>query len=383
MVDSDLQLPRATLACNLDINLLRAAHPLLAAGQVEALEWSFDALYRFREIPDWFSALLRAYSEEGRLIGHGVFFSLFSGRWSAAQQAWLDRLRLLSKTYTFDHITEHFGFMTGADFHKGAPLSIPFTAQTLRLGQDRLKRISEAAGCPVGLENLAFAYTLDEVKRHGSFLESLLEPVNGFIILDVHNLYCQLHNFEQCAESLLRLMPLHRVREIHISGGSWEPAHSDPDRNIRRDTHDGAVPDTVFELLEQAMPQCPNLQYVVLEQLGGALQTPEQQRVFQDDFRRMHHLLKRYNDKAAIPVAYNDFQPPAFSLDSTPLSDEKLHQQQLALSEVLEKAESLKEARAQLASSPLAATAWQVGQWQDDMLETARQIAQKWKGGWG
>lgn len=378
-----LQRPRATLACNLDANLLRAAHPLLAAGQVEALEWSFDALFQFRDIPDWFTALLQAYGEEGRLIGHGVFFSLFSGRWHPAQQAWLDRLRSLSGVWNFDHITEHFGFMTGADFHKGAPLGIPFTPQTLLLGQDRLRRISDAAGCPVGLENLAFAYTLEEVKRHGEFLEQLLEPVNGFIILDLHNLYCQLHNFEQHADDLLRLMPLHRVREIHISGGSWEPAPHNSDRQIRRDTHDEAVPDRVFELMEKAMPRCPNLKYVVLEQLGSALQTPEQQRAFQDDFRRMYHLLKRYNDKADVPVAQNDFQPPAFRLDSTPLSDEKLHQQQLALSEILENAESLDAARAQLSVSPLAGTAWQVEQWQDDMLETARQIAQKWKGGWG
>ncbi|MEQ8704871.1 MAG: DUF692 family protein [Phaeodactylibacter sp.] len=383
MEDKYWQRPRAALACNLDTNLLRAAHPLFAAGQVEALEWSFDALFQSPSVPDWFRALIQAYSEEGRLVGHGVFFSLFAGRWSAEQQQWLDRLKALSEVYRFDHVTEHFGFMTGADFHKGAPLGIPFTPQTLQLGRDRLKRISAAAGCPVGLENLAFAYSLEEVRRHGDFLEQLLEPVNGFIILDVHNLYCQLHNFEQQANDLLRLMPLHRVREIHISGGSWEPAHHDPARQIRRDTHDGAVPDAVFELLELAMPQCPNLKYVVLEQLGGALETTAQQQAFQQDFTRMHRLLSNSGKAVGKPVSRNEFQAPPFTLEAIPPSDDTLHQQQRALSAILENSISIEDARRALSDSPLSGTAWKVEQWEAEMLETARRIAQKWKGGWG
>lgn len=370
----------ATVACNLDTHLLRAVYPLLEAGQVDALEWSFDALFQFTEIPTWFTGLLETFSEERRLIGHGVFFSLFSGRWQPSQQQWLDRLQSLSQSYHFDHITEHFGFMTGADFHKGAPLSIPFTPRTVALGQDRLKRISMACGCPVGLENLAFAYALEEVKRHGEFLEQLLAPVNGFIILDLHNLFCQMHNFGQSAARLLGLMPLHRVREIHISGGSWDPAESGKGRRIRRDTHDGAVPDAVFELLRLAVPCCPNLKYVVLEQVGGALATLPQQQAFQHDFLRMRQLLKALGER--LPSPNNDFRAPSFDVAATPPSDEKLYQQQLALSEILEGSENLGRARVQLADSPLAYTAWEIEKWDDDMLETARRIARKWKGGW-
>jgi uncharacterized protein (UPF0276 family) len=83
----------------------------------------------------------------------------------------------------------------GENFHYGAPLPSPYGASTLRIGQDRLSRIYDACRYPVGLENLAFSYLLDEVKHHGEFLEKLLDPVHGFLILDLHNLYCQLHNF--------------------------------------------------------------------------------------------------------------------------------------------------------------------------------------------
>uniref|UniRef100_UPI003F71F370 multinuclear nonheme iron-dependent oxidase n=1 Tax=Dyadobacter sp. TaxID=1914288 RepID=UPI003F71F370 len=186
----------STIACNLDAHILQASIPLFEMEKVEAIEWSFDALFKVNVIPEWFTDFIKEFSDQNRLIGHGVYFSLFSGKWSAEQQNWLDQLGRLCGQFQFDHITEHFGFMTGDDFHKGAPLGIPFNASTLAIGKDRLARIQNACNCPVGLENLAFSYLLDEVKRHGEFLGQLVESVNGFIILDLHNLYCQCHNFD-------------------------------------------------------------------------------------------------------------------------------------------------------------------------------------------
>lgn len=232
----------STVACNLDADILAACLPLMEESRVEAIEWSFDALFKVKEIPPWFLELLTAYSKEKRLIGHGVFFSLFSGKFLQEQKDWLKQLKQTCSDFQFDHITEHFGFMTGKDFHHGAPLNIPFTQTTLAIGRDRLKRIYEASNCPVGLENLAFSYSLDETKRHGIFLEQLLEPVNGFIILDLHNLYCQINNFDIAFDELITLYPLDKVREIHISGGSWDDSVTEPGRRVRRDTHDDAVP---------------------------------------------------------------------------------------------------------------------------------------------
>ncbi|GAB2780723.1 hypothetical protein GCM10027275_25360 [Rhabdobacter roseus] len=371
----------SSIACNLDPNLLLAALPLFEAERVEAVEWSFDALYKYPTLPGWFEELIGTFAENDRLIGHGVYFSLFAGKWSKQQDQWLRQLRSLAARYPFDHITEHFGYMTGADFHKGAPLGVPYTSTTLKLGIDRLRRIQEAGQCPVGLENLAFAYSLDEVKKHGEFLEKLVGAVNGFIILDLHNLYCQLHNFRLDFEEVIRLYPLERVREIHISGGSWEPATTDDKYPIRRDTHDDAVPEAVFALLETTLPMCPNLKYVVMEQLGTALDTDARRLAFQRDFIRMDTLVKRLNDKLPQP-ATNDFGPLPTGLPTTlPLEDLSLHQQQRELSHILENAKSYPEARDLLAASSLRHSAWNVEAWVPSMLETARQIAQKWKNG--
>jgi uncharacterized protein (UPF0276 family) len=370
----------SAISCNLHENILSAAIPLFQDEKVEAIEWSFDTLYQFRNIPDWFTELLHAFGNEKRLIGHGVYFSLFSGAWSKEQEDWLKHLEKLCTNFHLDHISEHFGFMTGGNFHQGAPISIPFTPATLAIGRDRMKRIYHACHCPVGLENLAFSYSLDEVKKHGNFLDQLLEPVNGFVILDLHNFYCQLHNFNISFDELISLYPLHRVREIHISGGSWEDSQMIPGKRIRRDTHDDAVPGEVFRLLESTIPKCASLKYVVLEQLSNGLDTVNKQQLFQQDFMRMDSIVKICTSQQ-LPINENNFLPAMLPSVGQPVEDSLLHAQQLALSNILETAGSCQQAQQWLHQSNLANTAWEIENWEPHMLETAIAIAQKWKHG--
>lgn len=347
----------------------------MEASKIEAIEWSFDALFSAKEVPSWFQELLTAFSDEKRLVGHGVFFSLFSGKWRQEQENWLKHLKQTCSAFQFDHITEHFGFMTGKDFHHGAPLNIPYNKTTLAIGRDRLKRIYEVCRCPVGLENLAFSYSLDEVKQHGAFLEELLEPVNGFIILDLHNLYCQIHNFNLSFNEIIALYPLNKVREIHISGGSWDETPASPSGKVRRDTHDDAVPREVFQLLDNTIEQCPNLRYVVLEQLGTGLATAESRQSFYNDFLEMESIIRKKDPSHPD----NNFYPLTNIIPGDVVEDETLYQQQLALSHILETAVSYNDAMHALHNSSLAHSDWRIESWEPHMIETAIKIAQKWK----
>lgn len=370
----------SSISCNLDSNILKASLPLFQKEKIQAIEWSFDALYNREEIPQWFVELLTTFGDQNRLIGHGIFFSLFSGKWSSEQQNWLDHLKKIAQNFHFDHITEHFGFMTGENFHKGAPIGVPLTSTTLAIGRDRLQRISDACNCPVGLENLAFSYSLEEVKKHGTFLSQLIEPVNGFIILDLHNLYCQMHNFNVKYDEIIQLYPLDRVREIHVSGGSWEESTIQPDKKIRRDTHDDSVPKEVFQILDWTIEKCPNLKYVVLEQIGTGLESAESRERFQNDFSEMDEIVCQKNENLSEQVR-ELFQSTAPFLTKTPLEDQTLYDQQLVLSSILETSKNYFEVQRQLKTSILANSAWEVEKWEPEMIETVFQIVQKWKHG--
>lgn len=260
-----------------------AVEPLL--DSVAILEWSFDTAWGKVPPPEWVVALLQQYGQRDRLLGHGVSYSLLSAQHESTH--WLACLRAECQDYRYRQISEHFGWMAAGAFYQSAPLPMPLLPETLRLGRDRLKQLADVAQVPVGLENLAFAFGPEDVWTQGAFLDQLLEPVDGFLLLDLHNLYCQLHNFQIPAAALLERYPLSRVKQLHVSGGSW--SHRG---RIRRDTHDGAVPEAVVELLDLALSKCPSVETVILEQLGSALVTDAQQCAFRQDFQKIQALVQ-------------------------------------------------------------------------------------------
>jgi len=296
--------PLCTISLMLEPDFRAAILPLLEAGQVDALEWSFDIGWGWDQLPPGIDELIDFFSDNQRLLGHGVTFSPLSGQWKNRQDQWLENLREEVARRNYNHVTEHFGFMTAGDFHQSAPLPVPRDQRTITLGQQRMEMLAQAAGVPVGLENLAFAFGPRDVAEQGGFLEELLRPVDGFLLLDLHNLYCQSHNFNIAGPSLMESYPLDRVRELHVSGGSWSDSTLEPEAGpIRRDTHDDAVPQDVFILLEHALKACPNIQYVTMERLGqtiteDASDEPSDEQAdtsaerFRADYRRMRSIVE-------------------------------------------------------------------------------------------
>jgi uncharacterized protein (UPF0276 family) len=289
---SDSDTPWVGLSLMLEDDFRRAALPLFEGGDVEVLEWSFDVGWGNQGMPAWSLDLVDFYGRQGRLLGHGVTYSALSGHWTARQQQWLDRLDTECRRRSYRHISEHFGFMTAGDFHRSAPLPVPRTEGALRIGQDRLQRLAETAQVPVGLENLAFAFGTRDVAEQGQFLEQLLAPVDGFLLLDLHNIYCQMCNFDVPADELLAGYPLQRVRELHVSGGSYSESSVTDGHLVRRDTHDDAVPQPAFELVELALGLCPQVEAVILERLGGTISAGDDAQ-FRADF---HRLVKTVED---------------------------------------------------------------------------------------
>lgn len=281
--------PWVGLSLMLEDDFRVATAPLFAEEAVDVLEWSFDTGWG-RPMPPWAEALLDFYGEAGRLFGHGVHYSALSATWEPRQTRWLESLGAEVQRRRYAHVSEHYGFMTAPPFTRGAPLPPPRSDATLRLGRERLQRLREIAACPLGIENLALAWNREEALAHGAWLDALLERVDDFIILDVHNLHCQLVNFEIDADEALDTFPLERIREIHVSGGSDLPAWPDAQAHVRCDTHDDRVPEPVFALLERALARCPNVKAVIYERLGGTIRSDADGEAVREDFRRVRAL---------------------------------------------------------------------------------------------
>ena len=277
--------PHAALSLMPDDDFARATLPLFEEGIVEAVEWSFDVGWALPQLPDWLGDLLTHYSDQRRLYGHGVSFSTLSAQLDARRVRWLESLGKECARHTYQHISEHMGFMTAGPFDRGSPLPVPPGPEADAVGRAAVRRLHQVAGgIPIGLENLALAFTPTDCTAQGAFMNRLLEPVDGFVVLDLHNLYCQMRNFQLEAEVLLQTFPWSRVREIHISGGS-EP------QGFRRDTHDDLVPEEVWALLDGVRGRAPSLELIVLERLGGTIADPES---FASEFRRLREVAERW-----------------------------------------------------------------------------------------
>ena len=342
---------------------LQSSVELFEKEEVDCLEWPFDIIIDQNALPDWAVGLRNEYSNAGRLLAHGVYYSLFDAKWTSRQESWLNGLRSAVENTKFEHITEHFGMMSSNSAHKGFPLPQPYSPQLLSIGIDRIKRIQDVAQLPTGLENLALAFCKEDVQEQGEFIENLVSAVNGFIILDLHNLYCQSYNFNLPLDELLNLYPLHLVKEIHISGGSWAEEGTG---KVRRDTHDDRVPEEVFAFLTLALQKCPHLEHVIFEQLNHALTSEKEQVQFRADFRKIREIVLQQPQKRQ-----RDFGPIQFDL-SAPLEIKDLIEEQAQLKSIFLNSSSMGEAKAKLSIlNPNLS-------WSDKMISTGLSLSEKW-----
>lgn len=352
-------------------DFLYATLPLFEAGEVDLVEHSFDTGWTAHGESPWLRALVDDFAAQGRLLGHGVHFSALSADDDARQTAWLELLRAECGRRAYLHLSEHFGFMTAGSFHAGPPLPVPLTNEAIRLGQDRLRRMHDIADLPVGLENLGFAFGPADVAEQGRFLREILEPVGGFLLLDLHNLYCQSANFGCTLPDLLHTYPLDLVREIHLSGGSWSHPGGGPP--FRRDTHDDRVPQEILGALPDAIAACPQLRCVILERLGGTLPGADAQQQFRAEFQTIRALVARAPAPGSRPPCPLQ-RPPAPVGDDAPLRDF-----QTALLTLLDSGLPVVEIHAQLQTAA-AFRPWRdyVAAFDLRALETACTLLAKW-----
>lgn len=301
--DGARPIPWVGLALMPEEQFRAAAAPLFSEGVVDVVEWSLDLGFD-RVLPAWLAGLLDHYASAGRLLGHGVHYSPLSAVWEPRQARWLESLSRELATRSYLHVSEHYGFMTTPQFSRGAPLPVPRGPEALRVGRDRLRSLRERLSCPLGLENLALAWNREEALAHGDFLGALLEDASDFVLLDLHNLYCQAVNFELTPRELLATYPLERVRELHLSGGSWQGAWPDgPGASIRVrcDTHDERIPEPLFALLREALARCPNVRAVIVERLGDTLVSSADARSYAEDFQRVRAIVQEPRARVSLP----------------------------------------------------------------------------------
>jgi uncharacterized protein (UPF0276 family) len=198
---------------------------------------------------------------------HGVELSIGSAHsWNDAYLRMLDDFQ---RVWPFVWHSEHLGFQTiagdnGSTLEVGVPLPMPATRTAAELLASRSANILERYGVPFLLENPAHYFSDipsdPEIGDEIGLLHAVSKGSGCHLLLDLHNLYCNAINHKFDAREAIDRMPLDRVLEIHVAGGSWRDG-------FWMDAHNGRVPEPVWELLEHTIPMVPNLAGVVFEML--------------------------------------------------------------------------------------------------------------------
>lgn len=226
-------------------------------------------------VPNGYSQAFEALAQEtGKpLVAHGVGFSVGSANPDPERrQRWLDAMAVDHARRPFLWYTDHLGasVLNGAELT--LPLALPHTDDAAEAVAASLRAM--AAIVPdVGFENSVFYFHVDDPQAESAFYRRCLKTDNAHWLLDLHNLHTTAVNTGIDPQAWLDAAPLERVIEIHISGGSWsEPGWLPSKRSLRLDSHEGAVPEEVWSLLEGVLPRCPNLRGVTLERMEGTVE---------------------------------------------------------------------------------------------------------------
>lgn len=185
--------------------------------------------------------------------------------------AWLRQIGEDHEQFDFAWYSEHLGFCEAGSIDVTLPLPLPHCSESLDAVSRRLGRLREVVPV-VALENWASTFTISDPGDEPRFCNAVCEAADCGLILDLHNVYTQCLNFDLDANATLDGFDLDRVIALHLSGGSFsEPEWSSHGRVFRLDSHDGPVPEWVWQAFARILPECRNLRGVVIERIAASL----------------------------------------------------------------------------------------------------------------
>jgi len=211
-----------------------------------------------RPAVDWFEALTENYLDTGGrplhvleqvrrdhpVVLHGVALSI--GGTDPLDRAYLASLRGLIDRIAPALVTDHLCWtgVDGRSLHDLLPL--PYTEETLHRVATRVRRVQDALGRRIALENpstyVAFRHS---TMAEWEFLAALAEDADCGILLDVNNVHVSARNLGFDPQAYLAAIPADRVAYMHLAGFSERG-------DFLFDTHDAPVHEDVWALYRRA-----------------------------------------------------------------------------------------------------------------------------------
>lgn len=181
------------------------------------------------------------------IVLHGVTLNIAST--DPLDMGYVRQVGRLAQEINTPWVSDHLAW-TGVDGRQSHDLlPVPYTEAALQWTADRIKRVQDAWGRPLVLENpstyLQFAHSQ---MPEWEFMARLLQLADCGLLLDVNNIVVSGHNHGYDPQLWMRAVPWDRVCQFHVAGHTTLPTH-------KLDTHIGPVSEAVWQLYAQAWQQ--------------------------------------------------------------------------------------------------------------------------------
>jgi uncharacterized protein len=154
----------------------------------------------------------------------------------------LAQLAELAEVVDAPWVSDHFCFTTAGGIRLGHLAPVQWTKANVALMAEKARTVSRELGRPFLLENIAYTFVVPGELSEAQFITSVLEESDCYLLLDVANVFANATNLGFDAVERLDKFPLHRLRQMHIAGGTWEDG-------VLADSHDAPVSDGVWKLV--------------------------------------------------------------------------------------------------------------------------------------
>lgn len=219
----------------------------------------YEHILTERPAVDWFEAITENYLDSGGrplhileqvrrdypLALHGVALSI--GSVDPLDSEYLRRLRALVERVEPALVTDHLCWTGVAGRKLYDLLPLPYTEETLRHVSERVRRVQDALGRRIALENpstyVAFRHS---TMTEWEFLAALAAEADCGLLIDVNNIYVSAHNLEFEPRHYLAAIPTERVAQIHLAGFTDMGSYL-------FDTHSAPVHEDVWALYRDAV----------------------------------------------------------------------------------------------------------------------------------
>lgn len=224
----------------------------------------------------------RQLREQFPLVPHGIEMSI--GTEGEVDDAYLDELAAFVAAVQAPWFSDHLCFTRAGGIALGQLTPLHRTRDAASAIGKKAKYVQDRVGVPFLLENISYYVSLDAELTEAEFITEVIETGDCGLLLDLANVFINSVNHGFDARDFLDQLPLERVVQVHIAGGTWSG-------RTLLDAHGAPVHDEVWDLLEYAVERCP---------LKGVLLERDQN--FPSDFSHLASELERARLVLGVPT---------------------------------------------------------------------------------